>query len=73
MNDTPITIYGSIISAGAINPDRNLGDLDNSNYPATSVRFYPYLMSLLRQYELSSQLSPYSGLSIIDVQFDYGD
>jgi hypothetical protein len=72
--DNPLTIYGSLVSAGTINPDRNLGDVYNQNYPATSIRFYPYLMSLIQQYEIQNASSgAYTGLATVDVQFDYGE
>jgi len=73
--DKPLMIYGSLASMGTINMNRNLGFVSNASYPATSVRFYPYLMSLIARYELENNTTgePYTGLATFDVQFNYGN
>ena len=73
--DKPLMIYGSLASMGTVNMNRNLGFADNSRYPSTSVRFFPYAMGLIAQYELENNTTgePYTGLATFDVQFNYGN
>jgi hypothetical protein len=72
--DRPIMIYGGLMARGGINPDRNLGAINNAAYPSISVRFYPYLMELIKTYEIENATNgAYTGLTTVDVQFDYGD
>jgi len=69
--DNRLVVGGGLVSRSAVKLMRNLGSTVNRSYPSEVIQFYPYLSSLITQYELAGKTAPYTGLTTFDVQFDY--
>ncbi|OGC68691.1 hypothetical protein A2415_01925 [candidate division WWE3 bacterium RIFOXYC1_FULL_39_7] len=72
--DLPVVINGQLISRMDVNFDRNLGHLNNYNFPAELVRYSGDILHWLTTYENTNTVNiNYTGLATYDVQWVYSE